>query len=477
MRAGLSACLLTFSNSDPHVESPEVLRPVACRHQLTMTFLCVRLGKRSLRWALRRALALLALMAGPLAHASGMIELINLTFTGNPALQSQASLVRASQADVQGANWQFYPTPSVAVEQVSASKQDNSYNKDSRVITFRLQQPLWTAGRLSAGVTRAEAAAAAAQAQMEETRQQLALRTVQVWGEWRAGQEKLAALQESVQTHQRLSALIRRRVEAGVSAVADDVLAQGRLEQTQAEATAAQAQLTSAMARLEQLTGQRIEPQRLDDLEVAAIEPVDDLQPLLERAWRNSPTALKLQAQIKQQEMDVKTRKAQLMPELYARAEHQQGSFSSSGLSSANRFFIGLSANPGAGLSVMSGIDAAAAKLQALESEVESARRSVVEQVTLEHVSVRTQLLRREALVAGLRSAQAMVASWDRQFLAGRKTWVEVMNAARELAQAQTALADVETAYVVSTWRLAVLAEGVPAIVSGLGTPFNAIRQ
>jgi len=438
-----------------------------------MTFLRQRVGKRCVLWLFGLGACVLA----PSAMAIGMIELINLTFANNPTLQSQANLVRASQSDVQGANWQFYPTPSVSVEQVSASKQDQSYNKDSRVITFRLQQPLWTAGRLTAGVTRAQAASAAAQAQMDETRQQLALRTIQVWGEWRAGQEKLAALEESVQTHQRLSALIRRRVEAGVSAVADDVLAQGRLEQTQAEVTSAQAQQASALARLEQLTGQRIEPQRMDGFDVLPIEPLEDLQPLLERAWSNSPTALKLQAQIKQQEMDVQTRRAQLMPEVYARAEHQQGSFSASGLNSANRFFIGLSANPGAGLSAMSGIDAAVAKLLALESEVEANRRALIEQVTLEHVSVRSQLARRQALVAGLRSTQAMVASWDRQFLAGRKTWVEVMNAARELAQAQTALAEVEAAYLVSTWRLAVLSEGVPAIVSGLGTSFNAIRQ
>jgi adhesin transport system outer membrane protein len=88
-----------------------------------------------------------------------------------------------------------------------------------------------------------------------------------------------------------------------------------------------------------------------------------------------------------------------------------------------------------------------------------------------------TQGQRRSSLLAGLASTQAMVASWDRQFLAGRKTWVEVMNAARELAQAQTALAEVEAAYVVSSWRLAVLSEGVPAILSGLSAPINAPRQ
>jgi adhesin transport system outer membrane protein len=95
----------------------------------------------------------------------------------------------------------------------------------------------------------------------------------------------------------------------------------------------------------------------------------------------------------------------------------------------------------------------------------------------LEHVSARSQQQRRQSLVAGLRSIQAMVASWDRQFLAGRKTWVEVMNAARELAQAQTTLAEVDATYVAATWRLAVLSEGVAAIVSGLGSPLQPAGQ
>jgi adhesin transport system outer membrane protein len=408
-------------------------------------------------------------------QAGSMIDLLNLTFQGNPALRSQAQLVQASQAEIRGANWQFFPTPSVSVEQVNASQNDSSYNsKDGRVLTLRLQQPLWTGGRLTAGVGRAEAGMAAAQAQMDETRQQLALRTIQAWGEWKAGQQKLAALRGSVQTHQKLVALIQRRIDGGVSALADEVLAQGRLEQTLADAMAAQSQLTAALAKLESLTGQRVADEQVSAYSVAAVEPVGQLAALLDNAWLNSPTAMKLRAQVRQQELDVEIRKAQLLPEVYARAEHQQGSFTSFGPSSANRFFIGLSATPGAGLSALSGVDAAVARLQSFQSELDATRRSLIEQVSLEHVSALTQAQRRLSLRSGLSSTQAMVDSWDRQFLAGRKTWVEVMNAARELAQAQTALAEVEVGYVVATWRLAVLAEGVPAIISGLGAPIQA---
>ncbi|MBM3362492.1 MAG: hypothetical protein FJY42_07485 [Betaproteobacteria bacterium] len=339
------------------------------------------------------------------------------------------------------------------------------------MLTLRLQQPLWTAGRLTAGVSRAEASVAVAQAQWEESRQQLALRTIGAWGEWKAGEQRLLALQESVRTHQRLADLIRRRVEACLSAEADAVLAQGRLEQVQSETALARAQQVSALARLEQLTGRRMGEPELGNLSIVPVEPVVELSRSLERAWENSPLSHKLRAQIRQQEMEVDIRKAQLMPELYARAEHQQGSFSATGPSSSNRFFIGLSATPGAGLSAQSGIEGAISKVEALRSEFDLGRRNLIEQVTLEHVSAMTQAQRRSGLENSLSLTRDMVASWDRQFLAGRKTWVEVMNAARELSQAQTALAEVTVAYVVATWRLVVLVEGVPAVMSGLGPP------
>jgi outer membrane protein TolC len=285
------------------------------------------------------AAALCGALLSPLAHAAGMVDLLSLAFEGNPLLQSQARLVEASRAEVRGANWQYFPTPSVSVEQVSADKNDAAYNKDKQVMTFRLQQPLWSAGRLSAGVTRAEAVAAVAQAQMEETRQQLALRTIQTWGEWKTGQQKVQALRDSLQTHKRLYELIQRRVQGGLSAEADEVLAQSRMDQTQAELTIAQAQLTTALARFEQLTGQKLESQQLGIFMVQAVDANEELSDLLERAWQRSPQNAKLQAQVKQYEMEVRIRRAQTLPEVYARAEHQQGSFSANGLSSSNRFF------------------------------------------------------------------------------------------------------------------------------------------
>lgn len=226
---------------------------------------------------------LLMLLCLP-AQAAGVAELLTLVMQGHPSLQSQSRLVDGAQAELRGANWQFYPTPSVSTEQVNAAKNDALYSKDGRVTTFRLQQSVWTGGRLSAGVSRAEAAVAAAQAQVEESRQTLALRALQTWGEWKLGEQKVQIQREVLQAHEQLRDLIRRRVEAGLSAEADEVLAQSRLEQVRADLAGAQAQLAAALARFEQLAGQRLEPARLASFVVPPRPVRDELPALLERA-------------------------------------------------------------------------------------------------------------------------------------------------------------------------------------------------
>jgi adhesin transport system outer membrane protein len=63
-----------------------------------------------------------------------------------------------------------------------------------------------------------------------------------------------------------------------------------------------------------------------------------------------------------------------------------------------------------------------------------------------------------------LKAAADVSTSYDRQFLAGRKSWLDVMNAARELAQTETQLADLQSTLVVVTWRLAAYTRGIDAV-------------
>ena len=159
-------------------------------------------------------------------------------------------------------------------------------------------------------------------------------------------------------------------------------------------------------------------------------------------------------------------RRADLSPELYARLDRQFGNFNLPHGAPETRLFIGLSTRFGAGLSALSNVEAARTQLEAALIEVEVQSRAVSEQVLSDHALVVSSGSRLDSIRASLRSAEEVSSSYDRQFLAGRKSWLDVMNAARELAQTETQIADLLSTQVVVSWRLNFYTQGLSAVTS-----------
>ena len=53
-----------------------------------------------------------------------------------------------------------------------------------------------------------------------------------------------------------------------------------------------------------------------------------------------------------------------------------------------------------------------------------------------------------------------MQQSYDRQFFAGRRSWLDLMNAERERAQVQLQMADLQASLVATRYRIAILTQG-----------------
>jgi adhesin transport system outer membrane protein len=120
-----------------------------------------------------------------------------------------------------------------------------------------------------------------------------------------------------------------------------------------------------------------------------------------------------------------------------------------------------VSVQPGAGLSTAAGIRAALARK---ESAAES-RRNVEQELrqalaadfashkaTVEQIGV-GNLLRQ--------STQEVADSYARQFVAGRKSWQEVLNAVREAMQARLSVMDAQALFAQTAWRLHLRAFGL----------------
>ena len=63
-----------------------------------------------------------------------------------------------------------------------------------------------------------------------------------------------------------------------------------------------------------------------------------------------------------------------------------------------------------------------------------------------------------------MQTAQNVSESYGRQFLAGRKSWLDVMNTARDLVSTQVQLADAEASQLTVSWRLAVITQGAQSL-------------
>ena len=388
-----------------------------------------------------------------------------LALASHPSAQSQRAQLQSAQSGLDSARWQFYPTPSIAVEQAHTASTDPSYRGDNRVATLRLQQPLYTGGRLSASMDKAKASLEIGQSALEEVEQQLGLRVVQAYGEWMSAHLKTQAQEKSVSTHIRLSEQVKRRISVGISADSDLVLAMARLESVHAESQASRTQGEMALARLNQLLGSPVDITNLTALLAPARELPSDSQVLLAQALEKSPAIQKAKAQARVQEAVVLERRAELSPEVYLRLERQYGNFNLPNSSPENRLFFGLSSRFGAGLSSLTNVEAARTQHQAALAEIEVQSRNVAEQVLTDQALALSSARRLQAVQAALNANADVSASYDRQFLAGRKTWIDVMNAARELTQTEMQLADLQASLVAVSWRLAIYTLGIASLI------------
>jgi len=418
-----------------------------------------------------RALCVALLFAWPLCYAQSLPELIDGVLAVHPSLRAQRALAESANQSVAAAQWQFYPTPSIEVEQVDASRADPSYPSygDKNVTTVRLQQPLWTGGRLTAGLNKAQAGVLVSQASLEGVRQDLALRVLQFYADWYGALLKRQAYEKSLKAHWALQEQINRRIAGGISPQSDLTLLLGRTQQTKADLAAALAQEQTALGRLSQLLGRPLQPQALG-AQVSAPQALQaaGIEELLQAAQEQSPSVVKLQAQAHIAQAEVRAAQADLLPEAYLRLERQYGNFAYPNSQPLNRYFVGFSSHFGAGLSSLTQVSGAQARYSAALADIDSTRLSLGEQIQADYAQAEAGQQRLLALQASLGSADNITKAWSRQFIAGRKTWSDVMNAVREAAQLETQIADAKSAQLLVTWRLAIVGHGLDtALLSG----------
>lgn len=399
------------------------------------------------------------------SFSQNLPTLISTALMSHPSIASQKAQMQAAEIGIETAKWQYFPTPAVNTERANAASGDPFYGGDKNVTTVRLQQPLWTNGRLTAGKEKAQASLAYETADLNETSLQISLKVAQAYADFLASHWRMQSTEQSLATHQKLREQVQRRMELGVQSDADLQLAQTRLDSVRSDLSAARARVETYAVRLKQLIGQ---PINLGELLANLSSPLalsvsQDMA--LEAALAINPTIQKARAQSQIQDAMVEENRSALLPDVYVRAERQFGAFSIQTSSAfQDRIFVGLSTQLGAGLTVLSNVKAAQARSLAAKEEVQTQTLSISEQVLTDYAQVTRLAEQAQALASALTSQEQVMLSHDRQFLAGRKSWTEVLNTARELSQAQAQLTDIKANHIAVSWRLALFVKGLDIV-------------
>ena len=115
----------------------------------------------------------------------------------------------------------------------------------------------------------------------------------------------------------------------------------------------------------------------------------------------------------------------------------------------------------GLGLVSRGRVKGAIARLDAAEHEIDSARNDVRRRVSTLMLNRQVQIKLEQFQGEALESVEATMASFLRQYETGRKSWLEVLNIQRELADLGLQLAQIRSDWLVLSLRVAAVTSGL----------------
>ena len=259
--------------------------------------------------------------------------------------------------------------------------------------------------------------------------------------------ERVRVLEEGLAEHRQLVERIERRVAQEVSPLADLTLARSRLTQLEVEMTTAQEIGQSAMLRLAEFVGEPVPRPVFPD--GAIMDGLPAQQVAVQDMLVCSPSLDRLESQINVAEANVRSARSALFPQLLLQLSQNE-------LTGA-RAAIVLRAQTGNGLSRFASVDSARSRVDQAVAELGQADREVRTRLDSEYIVLRSSRQREEAGRLAADAASDLLASYQRQFVAGRRSWLDVLNAAREVTSAQVAESDARVNMVASATRILAL--------------------
>lgn len=370
-----------------------------------------------------------------LSHAAFDALLVG-ALNNHPTIKSAQANAQGSQQDVEAAKWGYWPSLSLSASTTSNTNPNGIKNPASLVV----QQPIWSGGALTSRVEAAEKIDQASQAQVDVDRGDLAIQLLEVWANFLEADASRSVASRTLTGLSRYQAIMQRRVQGGLSSAVEERLLAVRYLRAQTDLTDANAAMEIALQRMEHLAGRTAQ----STIELKRPLSKDQLSRWIESNRSNalSMTRMNSHPAVRKAELDAAAASAQLSvqkadrwPKLALSYQHNFGNLPDN----VERGFwqLGFNYTPGSGLANFSQSAADEARLRSLIDNVDTVRSQKQELLMLDWSNLRREVDRQNGLNATITNAREVLESYERQYFAGLKSWLDVLNALQELSQAE----------------------------------------
>jgi len=383
------------------------------------------------------------------AAALSFQEMVDEACVNYPSVLSKVAAREGATADLAGAEWQRYPAPSL---ETTSDRMGNTN------FALRVEQILWAGGSISGNIESAKKLREASEKGVREAQYDVVSRVIDAYVEALRQQQRKSISEKNLLEHTLLDDAIRRRVASEISPLVDEELSHSRLAQASNDLSTVEQALFKSLHQLSQLAGKSV-TQALP-LETETIPLPENVDAAIDEAVTRSPTLARLSDEEAAADAQIKVKKAAYWPTLALRYEKSlNNNYNYYGAPSDNRIMVVLEAQPGAGLSAFAGVDSARARRDAAEQDRRSSQRDLQRLIadTWQDLEVARRQL---GLATSARTSAAEVAeSYKRQYIIGRKSWLDVLNVVRESTQSELAVADAKAQVALASLRIALLTD------------------
>ena len=395
--------------------------------------------------------ALTTLMINTPANAENSAQGNDLSTALQAAVRLNPS-VKSKIAELKSLGYKLDEAEAGRLPSFSISAQ-SMYNNDDNYGVARGQVPIYSFGKINGSIKVAEQGIDVGRLSLLQVQRQLIEDTAAAYNSYWGIKQRINIAQDNVEEHNRFYQLISRRQEGGVASAADVRLALSRLLQAQAQLE----QIKGAAAKAQN------ELQSLTQIAIFADKPIEQALVALPAEQDPIKVAQDIDARVKVRAAELELtkkeanlRKAERMPTLYARYDKYINP--KNDYSSDNKVGLVLEGSlDGLGIIGQKRAAAAEAQIAVAEENLEDTRNEIKRRVSnlVTERGIQNNII--SSYEHSTEEMEETLKSIIRQFDAGRKSWIDVLNFQRELTDMRHQLVQAKTNWMEVSLRIAAI--------------------